>query len=54
MVEVIVIVLMFGHLFAIVWLIDCLVKRPIAFSFTKPLVLVIDSLGFWSFDCFWS
>ena len=53
-VEVIVIIFMFSHLFAIVCLIDYLLKRPIPFGFTKPLVLVICSLilDLWLFDDF--
>ena len=42
------------QLFLIVCLVDCLVIRPIAFGFTKPLTLLVDSLGFWLFNRFWS
>ena len=44
MVEIIIIDLVFGHLFAIICLVDCLIRRLIAFGLTKLLVLVVCSL----------
>ena len=35
-------------------LLDCLVRRPIAFGLTEPLILVVYSLGFLLFDYSWS
>ena len=31
---------------------NCLVRRPIVFGLTKPMVSVVYSLGLWSFNCF--
>ena len=54
MVKMIIIVFVFGHLFAIICLVNCLIRRPIVFGLTEPLILVICSLvlTFWLFNHF--
>ena len=52
----IIIIVVFGHLFAIVCLVNYLIRYPIAFDLTKLLVSIawLFNLGLWLFDHSWS